>query len=162
MPATDAGSVPPLHAAASVVVVVATVVVVVASDRVDVVDRAVVVGVGIVVVLGDGIEVLVPASQSQLRDTGCPVALRRQIRASVAVGGRVPFGAQTHSGSHVAEPTAVFRMRRQSVAVGRQQRNRGDLKRVGYNASDSKGAVDNHQRTDPAIKLTVVEGKCCK
>jgi hypothetical protein len=77
----------------------------------------VVVTPGTVVVVSD-VDVVVELSHGQLSVTVCPTAFFRQISASVAVVGRVPFGAQIHSGEHCALPTATRRMERQSDAVG--------------------------------------------
>jgi hypothetical protein len=70
--------------------------------------------VTVVVVLA----MVVVAEHGQFRFAGAPTAAFRQRRASVAFGGRVPVGAQTHSGVQVTLPTAAWRMKRQSDATG--------------------------------------------
>jgi hypothetical protein len=54
--------------------------------------------------------VLVPPLQGQLSERFTPTATFRQSSASVALTGRVPVGAQIHSGVQVWMPTAAFRM----------------------------------------------------
>jgi hypothetical protein len=56
--------------------------------------------------------------QGQRSATGIPVAALRQISESVDVTGRVPLGAQPHSGSQVRSIVETWRMKRQSVVVG--------------------------------------------
>jgi hypothetical protein len=94
-----------------VVVVVAVVVVVVVLVLVEsrIVELEVVVVLVVVVVVLVLVEsrivelevVLVPV-HGQLRFAGCPTTDLRQIRASVAEVGRVPLGAQMHSGVQVS------------------------------------------------------------
>jgi len=64
--------------------------------------------------------VVVGVPHGHASGAGLPTATLRHTRASVAVVGSVPFGAQTHAayGSQVRSPTATPRMARQSVAVG--------------------------------------------
>jgi hypothetical protein len=80
--------------------------------------RVVVVVLVVVVVVVVDVEEVVDTMQGQSSGTGCPVALARHTRASVAATGSDPPGAQMHSGSQVWAPTAVCKMKRQSVAAG--------------------------------------------
>jgi hypothetical protein len=57
-------------------------------------------------------------SQGQASSVAWPTARRKQMSASVAVGGSVPLGAQIQIGVHTTEPTAAFKMNGQSLAVG--------------------------------------------
>jgi hypothetical protein len=63
----------------------------------------------VVVVPGGAVVVVVP-SQGQSRGTGWLTATCKQTSASVAAVGRLPFGAQMHSGVQVSRPTATFKM----------------------------------------------------
>jgi len=78
--------------------------------------RVVVVPANVVVVPPPTVVVVVPHGHDRAGD--CPTAAARQISASVAAIGRLPLGAQMHSGLHDASPTDACRMWRQSVAVG--------------------------------------------
>jgi hypothetical protein len=104
----------------SVVVVVDEVVVdvVVVDVVVDVVGPAVVVVVLDVVVVVVVVELVVDATQGQSRATGCPTEYFKQVSESVAVVGRLPFGAQMQPGAQLSRATEVRRMYRQSVATG--------------------------------------------
>jgi len=64
--------------------------------------------------------VVVVTGQGQFNVTFCPTAFFIQIRASLEVTVFELFVSQVHDGNelHVAEPTAVLRMTRQSEAVG--------------------------------------------
>jgi hypothetical protein len=107
---------PPPGSVVEVVDVVVLVVVVVVPPVGTVVVVVVELGtVELVVVLES---VVVGPAHGQLRVAGWPTTNRRQTRASVAVVGRAPLGAQMHSGSQVVRPTTTRRMYRQSVAVG--------------------------------------------
>jgi hypothetical protein len=52
---------------------------------------------------------VVVLEHGQLSVAGRPTTDLRQIRASVAVVGRVPLGAQMHSGSQLVSPTTTRR-----------------------------------------------------
>jgi hypothetical protein len=66
----------------------------------------------LVVVVDDSVVVgkVVVAWQGQSSTTGWFTATCRQTSASVADGGRLPFGAQMHSGEQARSPTATLRM----------------------------------------------------
>jgi hypothetical protein len=49
-----------------------------------------------------------PHGQSSV--TGCPTEKLRHMSASVAATGRLPLGAQMHSGLQAARPTEAWRM----------------------------------------------------
>lgn len=88
----------------SVVVVGPTSVVVVVDEVVVVVD-VVVVGAEVVVLV-----LVVEAMQGQLSVTGCPTEYFKQVSESVAVVGRLPFGAQMQPGAQVSSATEVRKM----------------------------------------------------
>ena len=98
-------------------VVVVVLVVVVGINEVVVVSTVVVV-VSDVVVVNIVDVVVVGGSHGQSKETGVPTAAFRHTRESVAVIGRLPLGAQMHSGVQVAAPTAALRMNKQSDATG--------------------------------------------
>ena len=64
------------------------------------------------------VDVVVETEHGQFSVTAWPTAFFRHTRESVAVVGKLPFGAQMQAGSHVADPTAARKMNRQSLAVG--------------------------------------------
>jgi hypothetical protein len=82
-----------------------------ASGRVVVVVGlySVVVEVDVVVIVIVDVDVVV-VSQGQSGAIEPPTTDERQVSASVAVVGSVPFGAHAHSGLQVSNPTATFRM----------------------------------------------------
>jgi hypothetical protein len=72
-----------------------------------------------VVVVGVSVVVVPPPhGVGQASVTLCPTAFLRQTNASLALTPPAPFVSQTQLGSHVCDPTAVFKMNRQSEAVG--------------------------------------------
>jgi hypothetical protein len=79
-------------------------------------------GASNVVVVSSRVELVVLVSpvplHGQFSATLCPTALRRHTSASVAETGSVPEGAQMHSGEHVVNSTAAFKMNKQSVETG--------------------------------------------
>jgi hypothetical protein len=74
------------------------------------------VGIVVVVLLVELVEV--GSTQGQLSATDSPVVRIRQRNASLAVAGRLPLGAQMHSGLQVTRPTTLRKMNRQSLATG--------------------------------------------
>jgi hypothetical protein len=48
--------------------------------------------------------------QGQLSVTGCPTEYFKQVSESVAVVGRLPFGAQMQPGAQVSSATEVRKM----------------------------------------------------
>ena len=94
---------------------------------VEVVDVVLVVGgsvvdvvlvVDVVDVLVVDVVVVVSHGQSGKSGGGLPTATFRQMSASVAETPPLASRSQMHSGVHVTDPTAAFRMNRQSVDVG--------------------------------------------
>lgn len=79
---------------------------------------SVLVVVEVVVLVAVTVVVVVAVPQGQSRGTSMPVAFLRHTRASVAVIGNAPFGAQMQSKSHARVPTEELRMYKQSLAVG--------------------------------------------
>ena len=84
-----------------------------------------------------------------------PVATCKQISASVAEGGSVPFGAQMHAGEQLRISVATCRMNRQSVTVGFDPELTG-CEQTGASGTVDVVVLDEEVELDDDVLLVVV------